>query len=251
MSLHELLLQNVERSNYRTRIRKRFVELIDSPKFNQIVLLIDMEGVILPQHFPRLICPEIYSSDFNPYEDKITKIRFKSLANNNLLLDLLKNSKEMDKDNKVLIMSASQMELAPLPKKQQPIDRLLAYGLLKTHDILNKVAGESYHEITERFRIEDNSLLIDLDDSRFSPTLMKYLAQTQPGYNTFSALPVKIPVFNIDKEPNYEDLLYKSLLKGLFHKPISMKTLEINEGIFKRQSYNQPQLNLHPKPLKD
>lgn len=236
--------------DYETEINNRFAELVENPRFGQIVFLVDMEGVILPLHFSRLIYPEVYGNTFNPLEDRIINKNLRSLPKNETLLALLKGFVDNKDNDKVLIISTSQMDLVTLPKTQQTINAVLKLCLYKTHDILNKTAGQSYHKVTEGLSLKDNSLLISLDDTCFSKTLINHIRESQPNYSTFSALPIRLPPFN-ENCTDYKTVLYKNMLSGMKKSPVSLNTLEVNEGVFKRRSYSQLPINLRTRPSGD
>lgn len=236
--------------DYNQLIHDQFHSLVNNPKYSQIAFLIDMEGVILPLHFPKRLLPSVYRDAFNPLEDKIVKANLKLLPTNGTLIDYLKffvKDKGLKEDFEVLIISTSQMELAPLPKVQHAIDRTLDQGLFKTHDLLQKIDKNSYHEITDRVRLKKNSLLINIDDTRFPKTLISYIGESQPESSSFSVLPIKITPFE-NRTLEYQRILEKELFNGLKSEPISFSKIVANDNFSTRQLYNQLSLKLKIPP---
>ena len=205
------------------KIQKAFSSLFE--KYNNIALLVNSEGTLLPYDFGA--AKELILNVKDPYFMKKAKYALERLPRNDALLGLLKQFMSINKD-KIILISASNLDELEITEYQ--IFRKIAIleeELAQNQEALEREVGPVSSLKTS---LAPNTLLIffnDMLDQEGRPpiTLTRYLHSAQPHASTLDTLSIPMPRFTEKVPQNYKQLLYISVLSSLQQKPIPLEDI--------------------------
>jgi len=207
--------------DYKTGILNRFHELTENHE--QIAFLVDMEGVILPHSFPRIV--DSSSHDTWGIEDKIIKRGIRTLKTNKALLDLLAGFLKKYGDDKILVASAIHLRIKNRSEDSK-FGQIVDMGIGKSHEELYQVAKKSFHGENDGYTLKEESLAINLvyKTDKHSQTVLDFLKNRQVNFSSLYFLKIKLPIFH-DNNVDYQNQFQEDFYNGLLREPIKPPTI--------------------------